>query len=914
MRSTELGKRILRFVLTILGILIFYSFSFGQCLTPPSGLIGWWAGDGNSLDNRGSNHATFVNGPVYTAGEVNQAFSFNGTNQYLAIPQTADLPVRGTNSFTIEAWVRHLGDDSPSIFNLFAYRSGGDDVQFIITRTEVVVWATTAYGVIMRFPHGVDPTVWNHFAFTRSGNIWRAYVNGGQVGTDLNVNVNLPTPSTSQNVGTTGGADTQFALGMLDEFSIYDRALTHAEILAVFNAGTAGKCRQCTAAPVRLAGWWPADNNTLDIRSGNTGIFEGTAAYAAGRTGQAFDFNGSDNDVRIPAAAGLNVGAGPGLTIDGWINPSTLAQNSPLFEWNNGSAYGAHLWMYRINGIDGNLYFNFVDTGSGNHYDYTTGGALTAGRWQHLALTYDKASGAIAVYVDGVPVPLNASNLGSFTPQTSYDFYLGARPPGFPDSTHFSGGMDEVEIFDRALTAAEIRALALAGSAGQCRPTAVAAPAGLVGWWPGDGDYSDLVNNRNGIGFSDAFFAVGKSGQGFVVDGADDYIDVSSAFPAMTSATIEGWVNPTLLTGGYSDGAIPGLLRHTAAGFNGSCSDLSIGLYGGKLGAIYKPPGACAGVIQSSFSAAAGTWYHVAVTDDGTNVSLYVNGNLETSAPVESNYTIYNTFRIGRAVCCAGDNFGGRLDEISLYDRALTASEIQSIYGAGLAGKLKSVNTALPGFSKLRKAKTRPAGEAYSVNVGDASVLLYGPLADGYTQEIPLSGSVLPALPGGYVSTGLVYDLATSAGYAGPVNIGFNLTSQSTNFSELRVLHLENGVWVDRTNLFSTYPILYTTDMNSLSPFAIARLNPTAASVTVSGRVTDAAGNGIRGALVSLTDTTGTLRTARTNTFGVFRFENVPSGFTYVFEVTAKKYRFDDSARVIYVADELTDVDFTALE
>ncbi len=102
------------------------------------------------------------------------------------------------------------------------------------------------------------------------------------------------------------------------------------------------------------------------------------------------------------------------------------------------------------------------------------------------------------------------------------------------------------------------------------------------------------------------------------------------------------------------------------------------------------------------------------------------------------------------------------------------------------------------------------------------------------------------------------------------------------------------------------------TGVTQFSPWAISGLAPTAAGVSVSGRVTTAEGRGINSARVSLTDQSGNVRTALTNSFGYYRFDAVDAGQTVVLSVTSKRYIFGDSTRVLSVQDELADIDFTA--
>jgi CSLREA domain-containing protein len=89
---------------------------------------------------------------------------------------------------------------------------------------------------------------------------------------------------------------------------------------------------------------------------------------------------------------------------------------------------------------------------------------------------------------------------------------------------------------------------------------------------------------------------------------------------------------------------------------------------------------------------------------------------------------------------------------------------------------------------------------------------------------------------------------------------------------------------------------------------AVETISPTAASVPVSGRVLAGKQTGVVGAIVYLTDSAGRTRSARTNSFGYYRFEEVLVGETYLFNVFSKRYQF--SPRIITVIEETTELNF----
>ncbi|MEP6903944.1 MAG: LamG-like jellyroll fold domain-containing protein [Actinomycetota bacterium] len=305
-------------------------------------------------------------------------------------------------------------------------------------------------------------------------------------------------------------------------------------------------------------------------------------------------------------------------------------------------------------------------------------------------------------------------------------------------------------------------------------------------------------------------------------------------------------------------------------------------------------------------------WNHIAITWDNTNVRLFVNGVQAVSVVYafvrqDTNYPVIFGKNINPT-----PSFSGKLDEVSFYNRNLSANEIKSIFSAGLAGKLKTANTPI-GFSAKESDVFSP--QTVSTTVGDVTATFQNVSVAGTTQEIPFNLSLLPALPSGTTSAGLTYDIATSAGYSGNVDLSFNLGALSAlNFNNLRVYHLENGVWVDRTAAGNVSPTLCTSGVASLSPFAIVNIAPTAANVSVSGRVTDASGNAVARVRVSISNSNGIIRTASTNSFGFYRFDEIPAGESYVVSAAHKHYQFAPLTQVVVVNDAVSDIDFTAIE
>lgn len=215
-------------------------------------------------------------------------------------------------------------------------------------------------------------------------------------------------------------------------------------------------------------------------------------------------------------------------------------------------------------------------------------------------------------------------------------------------------------------------------------------------------------------------------------------------------------------------------------------------------------------------------------------------------------------------------------------------------------------------------AAVTPTGSNVAVQMGLVSVTFAGGVSQaGTTSQYTINPASAGPLPQGFtLGPGLpAYDISTTAVYTAPVTVCLQVpsaTSQSV-FDALRLLHYENGALRDRTVLRDFATKIICAEVTSLSPFVVAQnLIPNAAQVPVSGRVLNAAGYGINKATITLADITGNTRTAITNAFGYYRFDDVAVGQSYVASVRHKSYAFNPGTRIINVNDEIADLDFTA--
>ncbi|MEP6944628.1 MAG: LamG-like jellyroll fold domain-containing protein [Acidobacteriota bacterium] len=438
----------------------------------------------------------------------------------------------------------------------------------------------------------------------------------------------------------------------------------------------------------------------------------------------------------------------------------------------------------------------------------------------------------------------------------------------------------------------------------------VTPPSGMIGWWAGDGDGRDASGNGNDAipagGMNSPTYSVGEVGQTFTLNGglfnSLQFASIpDSAAIRPQSVTVEAWGKLTSV-----DNAAPTFFGK-ALGTGNADSYVTWYQNGTFHGAVCNNTG-CAQLDAPSFSL--NVWHHIALTYDDPGgaatktLALYVDG-IAVASGTSTGAIGYDTHPalIGGDFDFGSIKYGwtGGIDEISLYNRALSLAEIQAIRNAGINGKNKQAVTN--------------AGLASQSVVNDATITFEDVTTAGTTTDYTIDPTTVGTLPPGYTQTGLAYDISTTAVYSGLVTECFYIPSitDPTVFSKLKVLHSESGILADKTSSYRFSTSVVCARTTSLSPFVIANgLVPTAANVAVDGRVTTADGRGIRSVRVTLTDHSGNVRTALTGPFGYYRLDDVEAGQTVVISVTVKHYVFAKPTRILTVQDELAEIDFIA--
>jgi hypothetical protein len=327
---------------------------------------------------------------------------------------------------------------------------------------------------------------------------------------------------------------------------------------------------------------------------------------------------------------------------------------------------------YEVSLVNGQIGWAISNSNPAWNWVYT-GYAPPVNTWTHIAVTYDGST--IKTYANGVLVHSQpgSGNIGdSDTPEN--DFRIGSRQCSVCVE-YFSGGIDEVRVYSRALSAAEIQAL--------IPPPSGAVP---VGYWRFDEGSGTLAADSSGNGLNGSLvngptWMTGRVNSAINFDGVNDYVQVGSQ-PAllMTNAlTLSAWIYPTSSTstrtivnreGEYDIGELEGVLSWAFSNTNPGWNWVSTG---------YSPP-----LFQ---------WTHIAVTYNNGLVKTYANGVLvhtyNGSGAIVDSSTPENDFRIGSRQCsfCA-EYFSGGIDEVRMYSTELSAADIQTLANPGSQPKI----------------------------------------------------------------------------------------------------------------------------------------------------------------------------------------------------------------------------------
>src|SRR3989338_2039927 len=474
-----------------------------------------------------------------------------------------------------------------------------------------------------------------------------------------------------------------------------------------------------------LVGWWTFDGKdtvwppapaatTLDKSgNGNPAPFPNGAKATSptiGKIGQGLKFDGVDDIIEVTQSSSINDPLA--LTVSVWAKQSTLKTNGYYISKADNSS-GGHGWSFGSGNV-ANSSLSFVVHGftTTDLSSISASGVITTNSWNHYVVTWDGSNTAanVRMYKNGVEVSYaTQTNGGSATPQSDSARNIKFARESGTGSTFFNVNMDDVRVYNRALSPSEVTALYNAGSAKFNKTPTDALTDGLVGHWTFDGkdtvwtsataattlDKSGQGNTGTLTNMAQATSpAIGKIGQGLKFDGGGDYVEKTdvSSLDITGALTLSAWIYTHSQK--TDNAGIISKYRNQTGSTNQRAYELYVqdNAVSGGIGMAISDDGTfkADGVLESGANVITlNKWHHVVARfEPSTSMRLYVDGVQVASDTTSILSSVANTAAplwIGIQLRSTDPNmhFDGLIDDVSIYNRALSANEVLQLYNLG---------------------------------------------------------------------------------------------------------------------------------------------------------------------------------------------------------------------------------------
>ncbi len=661
----------------------------------------------------------------------NKVVTFGGTDEYITMGDV--LGFERTDSFSISFWAKPTGvsvgvpiakmDQVSAIRGWAVYLDTGVTLALYndyVGNNRLQCWADGPFADL----------AWHHVVICYPGDSVAAnvqfYIDGSLAATvvdfdTLTASIVSAAPLT---LGRRSTVTPWYYNGCLDEVAIYNRMLTATEAAWIYNAG-APRDLSLTAAPLGLVAWWrmgewvstspllildsgpsAVPNTVRDLGGSNytgtmTSMEAADVVFDAPGRGQCAYFDGSSHEMQIAYGGGVKAYERTDkFSVSFWVK--LPASGGGVVCSKAGVANQG--WWASASPTACSLILN--NTWTTNTIAVNTSGVTLNTRWNHVVLTYNGSSSAsgVKMYVNGAAVStsIGYDNLTASIIYSATDVFK----IGVVGTSYFTGRMKDLAIWDKELTAAEA---AWIYNGGQPRElTSSGSPEGLAGWWRlGNGDKfqefydsgpavnpNNVVDNslNNNLGTmtnmeaGDVVYDAPGRGKSVLFDGVDEYVTMGDVlgFERTSAQSYSFWVKTT---------ASSARMILTKSTGSTTYRGPSIYLSNGSLTFMLSNDAAGGNRVQLGTTATFndGLWHHVAITYDGSSTAMgckiYVDTVLQAvTVFVDAlSATILNSSPFMLATRSPLDAFyEGHLDEVAVYDKELSASEVTWIYNAGV--------------------------------------------------------------------------------------------------------------------------------------------------------------------------------------------------------------------------------------
>jgi len=615
---------------------------------------------GNVLDASGLGHNATVNGATLTQdrfGRANQAFKFDGKQSYIQAANAAEL---NSDFTTVSFWIRV--DTLPAQGEAFLLSFGGWQERWKVSLPGhgKLVWSTNSASGISDMDAGdanaLTAGVWKHLAFVHDGAKDRIYINGVQVA-EKNVTGKLNSTNRPLGIGYNPIDNGNYFNGALDEVLIFSGALSASQIAALYTAQNTAPA----VTPALVASYTFTGNTSDATAFGNYATATNTTATTDrfGFGNRAYDFNGTSSKVEAPNSSQLNSDF---TTVSFWVKVDKLPAQGEVFLL----SFGGWQERWKISLPDhGKLVWSTNSTSGISDMDAGDANKLAPGVWKHVVVVHNGAQDKI--FIDGVLA--SQKNVTGTLKSTTKPLGIGYN--AVDGGGNFDGALDEIQIYNYALTDAQITTLYTTQS------TSTAAPTDIVAAYNFSGNANDTTQfKNNGVvgGATPTTDRFGYASSGYRFDGNDSILVANSIQLNSDFATVSFWVKVNALPA-------QGEAYILSNGGWQSRWKISLPNHGKPVFTTNSTSGISD--MDSNSPLPVGQWRHVVMVHNGTQDKIFINGALANQKNVTG--ALNDTgmpFSIGNNPIDGGNYFNGDLDDIQIYNRALSDAEVTALYTA----------------------------------------------------------------------------------------------------------------------------------------------------------------------------------------------------------------------------------------